>query len=304
MTGLHTPEKSGYTGYVGVIGRPNVGKSSIVNRIIGKPISIVTKKKQTTRRTIHGILNLFDSQIIFLDNPGIDFNSKFLINKYLNKQALSGLQGLDVILFVLEAREFTNDDKKILGVLPRNVPLFILFNKIDLVRDEVKRKGVYERVEFLKKYNPQAIIPVSAKRNYQLDTLIPLVKKHLKWDCFQFGTATETAHDKKFISSEIIRKNIMNSVGDELHYGIAVEVDSINSLKSNRNMLFIRATIHVSKTNHKPMVIGLGGKKLSFIRRQSMYELKNFFDKKVTLSLWVKVSLKWERNILKLGSIT
>ena len=304
MTGLHASKKSGYTGYVGVIGRPNVGKSSIVNRIIGKPISIVTKKKQTTRRTIHGILNLFDSQIIFLDNPGIDFNSKFLINKYLNKQALSGLQGLDVILFVLEAREFTNEDKKILGVLPRNVPLFILFNKVDLIKDEGKRKEVYERVKFLKKYNPEAIIPVSAKRDYQLDTLIPLVKKHLKWDFFQFRTTTEIAHDKKFISSEIIRKNIMDSVGDELHYGIAVEVDSINPSKGNRNTLFIRATIHVSKTNHKPMIIGLGGKRLSFIRRQSMYDLKNFFDKKVTLSLWVKVSLKWERNILKLGSIT
>ncbi|MDA9689646.1 GTPase Era [Betaproteobacteria bacterium] len=284
------------TGYVGLAGRPNVGKSSLMNQAIGKQVSIVTKRKQTTRNPVLGIFSSPDCQIAFLDNPGIDFKNSLLLNKRLKKIAFSNVAHTNLNIVMLEATKLLADDRKILQNMPNEIPLLIVLNKVDKIRNTQQKEAMYKMVAELEKFKPLEIIPISVKRNYQIDLLIKKIKQNLPVGEAPFKKTSITDRDLKFRVSEIIRKNIINCVGDEIHYHLAVEVTNIEEDPDLSFLRRIEATIYTSKSSHKPILIGERGRKLKIIRLRSTKELKNIFQGDVHLSLWVKLVSCWNKN--------
>ena len=284
------------TGYVGIAGRPNVGKSSLMNRIIGEPVSIVTRKKQTTRSPVLGILSSQDYQIAFIDNPGIDFKNKLLLNKRLKKIAFSNVIYTSANVVVLEAKTLFSDDLKILSNMPEDVPLIIALNKIDKIKSVSDKEAMYKIVPELEKFKPVNILPISVKKSYQLELLVKIIKTYLPVGEPLFENTLITDQNLYFRISEIIRKNIINCVGDELHYNIAVEVTKLQKGYARSSCTIIEATIFTSKLSHKPMIIGEGGRKLKAIRLRSTKELKIILGTNIHLSLWVKLMTCWNKN--------
>jgi len=285
-----------FTGYVGLAGRPNVGKSSLMNQAIGTQISIVTKRKQTTRKPVLGIFSSPDCQIAFLDNPGIDFKNSLLLNKRLKKIAFSNVAHTNINIVILEATKMLVDDRKILENMPEDIPLIIVINKVDKIRTSYQKEAMYKMVTELERFKPLEIIPISVKRKYQIDLLIEKIKQNLPVGEALFKRTLITDGDIKFRASEIIRKNIINCVGDELHYHFAVEVTDIKGDLEKSSLTMIEATIYTSKSSHKPILIGERGRKLKIIRLRSIKELKQIFQGDVHLSLWVKLVSCWNKN--------
>jgi len=284
------------SGYVGLAGRPNVGKSSLMNQVVGTHLSIVTKRKQTTRSAVLGVFSSQDCQIAFLDNPGIDFKNSLLLNKRLKKIAFSNVAYTHINIMILEATKFLADDRKILQNMPDDIPLIIVLNKVDKIRTSAQKEGMYRMVTDLERFKPLEIIPISVKKKYQIDILLETIKKNLPVGKALFKRTLITDRDLKFRASEIIRKNIINCVGDELHYHFAVEVTNIKEDLVRSSLTRIQATIYTSKSSHKPILIGEGGRKLKNIRLRSSRELKNIFQGDIHLSLWVKLVSSWNKN--------
>jgi len=283
-------------GYVGLAGRPNVGKSSLMNLAIGAPISIVTKRKQTTRNPVLGIYSSSDCQIAFLDNPGIDFRNALLLNKRLKKIAFSNITHTNMNVVILEATKLLADDLKILQNMPNDIPLIIVLNKVDKIRTACQKEAMYKMVTELERFTPLEIIPISVKKKYQIDILLEKIKQNLPVGEALFKKTLITDRDLSFRASEVIRKNIINCVGDELHYHFAVEVTNIKEDPTLSSLTRIEATIYTSKSSHKPILIGEGGRKLKTIRLRSIKELKNIFQGDIHLSLWVKLVRSWNKN--------
>ena len=283
-------------GYVGLAGRPNVGKSSLMNQAIGTQVSIVTKRKQTTRSPVLGVFSSPDCQIAFLDNPGIDFKNSLLLNKRLKKIAFSNVVHANINIVILEATKFLADDRKILQNMPDDIPLIIVLNKVDKIKTPVQKGEMYKMVTNLEKFKPLEIIPISVKKKYQIDILLEKIKQNLPVGEPLFKRTLITDRGLKFRASEIIRKNIINCVGDELHYHFAVEVTNIKEDLDRSSLTRIEATIYTSKSSHKPILIGEGGRKLKIIRLRSLRELKNIFQGDIHLSLWVKLVSCWNKN--------
>ena len=246
------------TGYVGLAGRPNVGKSSLMNQAIGTQVSIVTKRKQTTRNPVLGVFSSPDCQIAFLDNPGIDFKNSLLLNKRLKKIAFSNVAHTNINIVIIEATKLLADDRKILQNMPDDIPLIIVLNKVDKIRTSHQKEAMYKMVTDLEKFKPVEIIPISVKKKYQIDILIEKIKQNLPVGEALFKKTLITDRDLKFRASEIIRKNIINCVGDELHYHFAVEVTNIKEDLERSSLTRIEATIYTSKSSHKPILIGEG----------------------------------------------
>ena len=284
------------TGYVGLAGRPNVGKSSLMNQAIGTQVSIVTKRKQTTRSPVLGVFSSPDCQIAFLDNPGIDFKNSLLLNKRLKKIAFSNIAHTNINIVILEATKLLEDDRKILQNMPDDIPLIIVLNKVDKIRTSRQKEEMYKMVADLKRFKPLEIIPISVKKKYQIDILLEKIKQNLPVGKALFERTLITDRDIKFRASEIIRKNIINCVGDELHYHFAVEVTNIKENLERSSSTRIQATIYTSKSSHKPILIGEGGRKLRIIRLRSTRELKHIFQSDVHLFLWVKLVSCWNKN--------
>ena len=284
------------TGYVGLAGRPNVGKSSLMNQALGTPVSIVTRRKQTTRNPVLGIFSSPDCQIAFLDNPGIDFKNSLLLNKRLKKIAFSNVAHTNINLVILEATKLLADDLKILQNMPKDIPLIIALNKIDKIRTACQKEAMYKMVGKLERFKPLEIIPISVKKKYQIEILLEKIKQNLPVGEALFEKTLITDRDLMFRASEIIRKNIINCVGDELHYHFAVEVTNIDEGLEQSSLTRIEAIIYTSKSSHKPILIGEGGRKLKIIRLRSIKELKNIFQGDVHLSLWVKIISCWNKN--------
>ena len=284
------------SGYVGLAGRPNVGKSSLMNQVVGTHLSIVTKRKQTTRSAVLGVFSSQDCQIAFLDNPGIDFKNSLLLNKRLKKIAFSNVAYTHINIMILEATKFLADDRKILQNMPDDIPLIIVLNKVDKIRTSRQKEAMYKMVTDLERFKPLEIIPISVKKKYQIDILLEKIKQNLPVGEALFERTLITDRDIKFRVSEIIRKNIINCVGDELHYHFAVEVTNLKEDLERSSSTRIQATIYTSKSSHKPILIGEGGRKLKIIRLRSTRELKNILQGDVRLSLWVKLVSCWNKN--------
>ena len=278
------------SGFVSIVGRPNAGKSTIINALLERKLSIVTEKAQTTRNSIKGIYDDGEYQIIFIDTPGIH-KANHSLGKFMNKEALDSAKDVDANILVVDAsRKFDAGDQFINETLSKEIPLFIVINKIDLMRlpevQEIKAK--YQEI-----YPNAKILEASAIENFGIDELLKEVKLVIKEGPRYFAEDQLTDKDSSFMISEVIREKLLKLLKDEVPHDLAVRVDEI---KSKKEAVFIRATIIVDKESHKGIVIGKGGKRIKAIGMKARKDLEEFYNKRIFLELFVSVKEDWLNN--------
>lgn len=278
------------SGFVAIIGRPNAGKSTIINALLERKLSIVTDKAQTTRNSIKGIYDDDEYQIIFIDTPGIHL-AQHSLGKYMNQQAFASVKDVDAIVLVVDgSKKFGAGDQFIEEKINHDVPLFVVINKIDLMH--------LPEVEALKKkyheiYPKAHLVEMSAIENFGLDQLMNELKKLMKEGPRYFDKDAISDKDPSFFVSEVIREKLLNLLKEEVPHNLAVRVDEIKHKKESVN---IHATIIVDKDSHKGIVIGKGGKRLKAIGIRAREELEEFFSKRIFLELFVSVKEDWLNN--------
>ncbi|RMD45356.1 MAG: GTPase Era [Aquificota bacterium] len=283
-------------GFVALIGRPNVGKSTLLNNLVGTKLSIVSPKPQTTRMRILGVKHDKDAQIIFLDTPGIQ-KGKDILTKTVVESAVSSMEEADILVMIIEAQKgWTKEDEMLLEnyIKKLNKPTILVINKIDKVPKEILLPLIDESS---KKYDFKEIVPISALKGTNLDRFVEVLKKYLPESPPLFPEDQITDLPLKFYIAEIIREKVFKNTKDEIPYSAAVEVESIEEGKKNKNLLIIRAVIYVEKENHKGIIIGRKGQMLKKIGKQAREELEFLLGKKVHLELWVKVKPKWKEDV-------
>ncbi len=287
------------SGTIAIVGRPNVGKSTLLNRLIGEKISIVSRKAQTTRHRIMGILTRPDAQFVFVDTPGFQTKHTNALNRTMNRGVSQALAEVDVVILVLDADHFDERDKAVIRLLPAERPVILAVNKIDQIKDKAKLLPVL--AELARQYAFAAIVPVSAARGSQLEDLLAETRKHLPNDELLYGEEEITDKSERFLASEYIREKLFRLIGDELPYAATVEVEKFELDGALRR---ISAAIVVDKQAHKGIVIGKGGETLKRIATEARQDMERLFDGKVFLEVFVKVKSGWsddERVLKSLG---
>ncbi len=282
-----------YCGYISIIGKPNVGKSTIINSILEKKVSITSRKSQTTRNNILGIKTVDNKQMIFIDTPGMHVKSKKTMNKILNKSAQSIIEDSDIVLFVLQRLSLDKEDQLIIEKLKESEQKTIcVINKIDQIEDKNKLLPLIDKLS--SQYPFIEILLVSAKTNDGMQDLVETIKSHLPEnqhmydENFQINTSED-----KFMISELIREKIIRRLGDELPHDTFVKIDDINN---KTDIVEVYATIFVNRQSQKQIVIGAGGKILKNIGEQSRIDIEEYLNKKVFLKTWVKVKKNWNTD--------
>jgi GTPase len=288
-----------HTGYLAVIGRPNVGKSTLTNRLVGAKVSITSKKAQTTRHRIHGVLTTEACQFIFVDTPGFQTAHRNALNRLMNRSVTQTLADVDVVLFLVEAGRWGGGEQDIVKLLPNDRPVVLVVNKVDRLAD---RKTV---LPFLDKVSREFafadIVPVSAERGENLDELLKTAAKHLPEAAPIFEADDITDRSERFLAAELLREKLFRNLGEELPYGIAVEIEKFEQEGDLRR---IHAAVVVDRAAHKAMVIGKGGERLKRISTDARKEMETLFGGKVWLETWVKIKSGWaddERALKSLG---
>ena len=279
------------TGYIAIIGRPNVGKSTLLNKLLQQKISITSKKAQTTRFRINGILTDQQTQFIFVDTPGFQTQYTNRLNAVMNRVVMQCMQDVNVILFVIEAMHFDQRDLTVLKILPKNVPVILVINKIDKLAD--KNQMLPFLNDMAKVFEFATIIPVSAMHQIQLTELLNTIRTYLPVDQPLYDKDEITDRSERFIAGEFIREKLFRLIGDEIPYSTSVVVDQF---KLEDNLHKIYATILVEKANQKAIIIGKKGEKLKLIASQARKDMELFFGEKVYLEVWVKVKSGWADN--------
>ncbi len=280
-------------GVIAIVGKPNVGKSTLMNALVGQKISITSRKAQTTRHRITGIRTRDAVQFVFVDTPGFQTLHSTALNKSLNKTVMGAIGDVDLVLFVVEAGSFTLADAKVLSLLKPGVPAVLLANKLDNVhrRAEIAPwlKGMQERHPFAE------FVPMSAKNAKDIERLFGICEKYLPEQDWFYGLDELTDRREKFLASETVREKLFRFTGDELPYTSTVVIDKFEEEASKQHKRFIRiaATIVVERENHKMMVIGDKGERLKRIGTETRQELEKLMDAKVFVELWVKVRSGW-----------
>jgi GTP-binding protein Era len=300
------------SGYVAIVGRPNVGKSTLMNHLLGQKLSITSRKPQTTRHRIHGILTNHEMQAVFVDTPGIHKNEVRAINERMNKAAVSALVDVDLVLFVVDADQWREDDLLTLQKLGEtNLTVVLVINKADTLKDKGSVLPLIE--DFSESFDFADIVPVSALKNQNLDRLQEVIAKHLPVGTPIYDSEQITDRSERFLASEIIREKIMRSAGDEVPYDLTVQIDGFkdeaahNDPKTGRRRkacTFIDATIYVERDGQKAIVIGDKGQRIKQVGMDARKDMEQLFDKKIMLTLWVKVKKGWsddERALTSLG---
>ncbi|MDC1081965.1 GTPase Era [Gammaproteobacteria bacterium] len=282
-----------FCGYISIIGKPNVGKSTILNSILDKKVSITSRKSQTTRNNILGIKTENNKQMIFIDTPGMHIKSKRTMNKILNKSAQGIIEDSDIILFVIQRLSIDNEDEQILKKLQQTGQKTIcVINKIDQVDNKNKFLPFIEKISSMHPFDE--IILVSAKTKDGLDNLISIIKNNLPENNHIYDNNFKIENDQdSFMFSELIREKIIRKLGDELPHDTFVEIDLI---EDKEDIVEIHATIYVSRKSQKQIVIGSGGEVLKQIGKQSRLEIEKHLNKKVFLKTWVKVKKNWNTD--------
>ena len=278
------------SGFVSIVGRPNAGKSTIINALLERKLSIVTEKAQTTRNSIKGIYDDGEYQIIFIDTPGIH-KANHSLGEFMNKEALDSAKDVDANVLVVDAsRKFDEGDRFINESLSKEIPLFIVINKIDLMRlPEVQQiKAKYQEM-----YPKAKILEASAIENFGIDELLREVKAVIPEGPRYFAEDQVTDKDSSFMISEVIREKLLKLLKDEVPHDLAVRVDEI---KSKKEAVYIRATIIVDKESHKGIVIGKGGKRIKAIGMKARSDLEEYYNKRIFLELFVSVKEDWLNN--------
>ena len=275
-------------GFIAIVGRPNVGKSTLMNRLIGQKISITSRKPQTTRHRVTGIYTDAGSQLVFVDTPGFQTEHGGLLNNALNDSVRQTLSDVDVVLYVIEAGHFNKRDERVLHLLPKHRPVLLVLNKVDQV--EQKDKLLPFMQEMAARFEFAAIVPVSAQRGTQVPSLINAVRGFLPEGPALYDEDQITDRSERFLASEIIREKLFRLLGDELPYGLAVEIEKFEEEGGLRR---IHAAILVDRDSHKAMVIGHKGEKLKRIGTEARLDMERLFEARVFLELWVKVKSGW-----------
>lgn len=281
-----------YCGYVAILGRPNVGKSTLLNRLVGEKVSIVTHKRQTTRHNIYGIKTEGDRQAIFIDTPGMHRGGQHKLNRYMNQSAQSIIEDVDVILFLVDARCWTEEDEMVLQKIKQaKCPVFLVVNKIDEFKNKDDLLPVLQNLTA--KFNFTEIIPVSAVKQKNLVELDRVIMKYLPKNPHFFDEDEITNRKENFLIAEIIREKIFKEVHQEIPYASTV---SIEKREREGNLLKIYATIYVEKPGQKVIIIGHHGDKIKSIGRSARLELERKYSCKVFLQLWVKIKEDWTND--------
>jgi GTP-binding protein Era len=281
------------SGFIGIVGRPNVGKSTLLNKIIGEKIAIATHKPQTTRNRITGIKNTERGQFVFLDTPGIHHATSPL-NRQMVSTAVGTIADVDVVLFLTEAQRELNDDDHFIvtSLKDKKIPVILVINKIDLI----EKNALLPRIGTMRHMLPFTdIVPLSALRGFNIDKLLTVIWNILPEGPKYFPDDMVTESSERFLAAEIIREKITLMTSQEIPYSSAVVVDSFKEDK-RKNLIFIRATIHVEKQSQKGIIIGERGSMLKRIGTQARLEMERFFGTKIYLELFVKVKKAWTRD--------
>ncbi len=287
-------------GYVAIVGRPNVGKSTLLNHILGQKLSITSRKPQTTRHTLLGIKTEGRDQVIYVDTPGLHKNEHRAINRYMNRSASSVINDVDVIIFIADKLQWTEEDDLVLDRLQYvSCPVILALNKVD----QIDEKGeLLQHIENLATKREFAeIIPISALRGHNIEALETVVSKYLPESEHFFPEDQITDRSERFLAAELVREKIMRQLGNELPYQITVEIEQY---QLEGKILHINALILVERASQKSIVIGKGGDRLRLIGKEARLDMEKLYDRKVMLKLWVKVKRGWsddERALKSLG---
>ncbi|MBV1930178.1 MAG: GTPase Era [Porticoccaceae bacterium] len=287
-------------GYVAIVGQPNVGKSTLLNHLLGMKLSITSRKPQTTRHKVLGIKTEGPIQLIFVDTPGIHQNQKKAINRIMNKAAENAIRDVDVVVFVVDRLQWDETDQLVAQqLINQNTPVIIAVNKIDRVDDT---DALLPALETLHQALPNAeLIPVSALRSKHLDVLEKAIARHIPSGEHLFPDDQITDRSERFLAAEIVREKITRQLGAEVPYQVTVEIEEFSR---NANILHINALILVEREGQKRIIIGTKGERLKSIGQQARLDMERLFDSKVMLKLWVKVRSGWsddERALRSLG---
>ena len=278
------------TGYVAIIGRPNVGKSTLLNRILGQKLSITSRKPQTTRHRILGIKTVDDTQWVYVDTPGLHRGSDRKINHFMNRAAISAIGDVDVICFVVDGIHFNEGDAWALKQIKRaDKPTILVINKTDTLENKDILLPHIEQL--MNEYPFKAVVPISAKSGKQVEVLEETIKQLLpEGDFFYFPEDALSDRDERFRASEIIREKLMRTLGEELPYEVHVMVDTF---KKEEKILNVNATLLVAREGQKAIVIGKGGERLKSIGMAARLDMEKIWGMPVMLRLWVKVKDRW-----------
>lgn len=296
-------EQETYCGFVAIVGRPNVGKSTLLNQLLGQKVSITSRKPQTTRHRIMGIHTEGAYQTIYVDTPGLHIEEKRAINRLMNRAASSSIGDVELVIFVVEGTHWTPDDEMVLNKL-RNLrcPVLLAINKVDNVTDKA---SLLPHIGFLsKQMNFLDVVPMSAEKGMNVDTIAKIVRGHMPKATHHFPEDYITDRSQRFMASEIIREKLMRFLGDELPYSVTVEIEQF--VANERGGYNIHGLILVERDGQKKMVIGNKGSKIKTIGIEARQDMERLFDVKVHLELWVKVKAGWaddERALRSLGYV-
>lgn len=287
-------------GYIAIVGRPNVGKSTLLNHILGQKLSITSRKPQTTRHNLLGIKNYKDTQFLFVDTPGLHSDQKKALNRYMNHSVTTAIRDVDVIVFVVEKLQWLSEDELVAQrVANSNVPVILALNKVDQIEN---KETLLPHLQHLTNIlDVQDIVPISALQNQNLDRLLDVIRVHLPDNDHFYPDDQLTDKSSRFLAAEIIREKITRQLGDELPYQMTVEIETF---KETEKIIHIDALILVEREGQKRILIGDKGARIKQIGQQAREDMERLFDLKVMLKTWVKVKSGWsddERALRSLG---
>lgn len=296
---MNNPTQSYRSGFVAIVGRPNVGKSTLMNHILGQKISITSNKPQTTRHRILGIKTDEQSQTIYVDTPGLHLHAQKAMNRYMNRAAASSLDNVEVILFVVDVNRWTEEDDNVLKrVREQKTPVVLVVNKVDQIKDKEQLLPLLQQMSAKMEF--AAVIPLSALKGANVSELERIVYDALPKAEPMFPEEYVTDRSERFLAAELVREKLMRSLGKELPYATTVEIEQF---KEEDGLLRIGALIWVERQSQKKIVIGKGGERLKEIGSMARKDMERLFGEKVFLQLWVKVKEGWSDNERLLSSL-
>ena len=287
-------------GFIAIVGRPNVGKSTLMNHLIGQKISITSKKAQTTRNRVTGIYTDDTAQFVFVDTPGFQTYHRNALNDRLNLNVTEAVSGVDVIVFVVEALRFSDADRIVLKQLPKNTPVMLVVNKID--KNKAKDAATLDAfiAEVMQEFDFAGYEVVSAKHGLRIANLLAKLKSYLPESVPMYPEDMITDKSSRFLAAEIVREKLFRYLGEELPYAMNVEVEKFDA---GEGIYHIYVAVLVDKENQKPIVIGKGGEKLKKISTEARLDMEKLFDCKIFLKVWVKVNSGWADDVRFLNEL-
>ena len=291
-------------GLIAIVGKPNVGKSTLLNALVGQKISITSRKAQTTRHRITGMHTQGAAQYVFVDTPGFQTIHGNALNKSLNKAVQGAVGDVDVVFLVVEAGSFTSADEKVLSLLAPGIPTILVANKLDTMKN---RPEIMQWLQSMQERHPFAeIVPMSAKNDKDVQRLLGIAEKYLPEQAWMYAADELTDRSEKFMAAEMVREKLFRFTGDELPYTSTVVIDKFEEEKGKtkgvKRLVRIAATIVVERDGHKAMVIGDKGERLKRMGMEARTELEKLYDAKVFLELWVKVRSGWADDAARVRS--